>query len=68
MCIITSEFNTDRYRILELSGEIPSDMKGQALINGVKYRTEIVYDMPNSIAVECDKSAPSFVGYELMTG
>lgn len=66
MCVITSELKAGQYRLLEFSGALPVDMRGQALINGVKYRTEIVYDMPNSIAVECDDSAPSFIGAELM--
>ena len=51
MCVITSELKAGQYRLLEFSGALPVDMRGQALINGVKYRTEIVYDMPNSIAV-----------------
>lgn len=66
MCVITSELKAGQYRLLEFSGTLPIDMMGQVLINGVKYRTEIVYDMPHSIAVECDDSAPPFIGAELI--
>lgn len=65
MCIITDEMQTGKYRLLTLKGSIPNELKGYASINDEIYPTEIVYDMPNSIAVVCSKNVPSFVGYEL---
>lgn len=46
------QYNTGKYTLLGLTGEIPLYWKGnEVFIAGKKYDTVMVYDLPNHIAV-----------------
>ena len=43
----------DRYTLLGIDGPIPTDWTGKyVIIEGRSYKPEIVYDLPNHIAIE----------------
>lgn len=65
MPIIENEMHTGKFRLLTISGELPKELKDEVIINGKKYRSVVVYDMPNSIAIECSNTTPSLIGCSL---
>ena len=65
MAIIKDEIQTGKSRLLCFSGKLPKDLYDTVDINGIRYKIFIVYDMPNSIAIECEPGAPSLIGYAI---
>ena len=46
------QHSTGRSTLLGLSGNIPQDWRGsEVILDGERFRTEIVYDLPGHIAI-----------------
>lgn len=51
MIKVNFQYNTGKYTLLGLNGSLPCDRTEKVRISGKEYQTEIVYDLPNHIAV-----------------
>ncbi len=51
MIRVVSQIETGKYTLLQLSEGLPNTWCTEATIDGKTYKTEIVYDLPNHIAI-----------------
>lgn len=52
---VVDEFSVKKYKILVMNDRLPCTNFNYAIIDGVKYKITISYDIKNSIAIETDK-------------
>lgn len=52
MCKILDSFFVTNYTVLVLESPLPIGWKNRVYIDGTEYETEIVYDIPNAIAIK----------------
>lgn len=62
MIRVDFQYNTGKYTLLGIDSLLPCNRTGKVRIAGKEYQTEIVYDLPNHIAVLGDGD---FVGKEV---
>ncbi len=62
MAKIIDEIQLNDTRLLALDGEPPEDMFDTVKIDGVTYKSFIVYDLPKSVAVVCKPNEESLIG------
>lgn len=62
MIKIVSQIETGKHTLLQLSEGFPNTWCTEATIDGKTYKTEIVYDLPNHIAII---GQGDFVGKEI---
>ena len=64
MIKVDFQHNTGKYTLIGLTDSIPLKWKGDTIvIDGKKYKTEIVYDLPKHIAVI---GSGEFIGKEVV--
>ena len=56
MCNVVSEFRVKNYLVLKLDKDKPLEKYSKYLIDGSEFEIVPVYDAPNCIAIESDKS------------
>ena len=59
---INFQYNTGKYTLLGVDSPLPPNRTDKVCIQGKEYQTEIVYDLPNHIAILGDGD---FVGKEV---
>lgn len=57
------QYSVGKYTLIGLDSPIPNNWKNKVVIDGKEYDTEIVYDLPNHIAVIGNGD---FVGKEIV--
>lgn len=59
---VRDQISDGHYTIIILDSPIPASWRDRVVIDGIEYKTEIVYDMENSLAIV---GSGSFIGKEV---
>ncbi len=62
MIKISHQLDARKYTVLGVDGKLPPNKTGKVKIDGIKYKTEIIYDFPDHIAII---GTGNFVGKEI---
>lgn len=59
---IDGEHQTGKYRLLIINDFDPELKVDHVYIDSIRYKTAVVYDLPNAVAIECGESVSSLIG------
>ncbi len=59
---IDGKHQTGKYRLIIINDFDPKLKDDHVYIDNIRYKTTVVYDLPNAIAIECGESVPSLIG------